>query len=902
MSDGITKDELNESLDRFFKKLSELSSTVGRGGPTGNKAGSTGGTKAKTPDTPEERAYAERIKRLNKLHEAGIKLSSEDAEALKEHTKQTEDLTDATKDLESSMKYTKKQLVGLGKDMLTGNGSLGEASGRLASIFEDSSSRAGRAIYGFAAGASFALGAMENFAKSAADMGAFADLGAFSVGSLRQAKLLSGLGDSFIKVIENSQGGFKAFGSNSQAATENLSNLARGLRLGSYALNSTLRKNLGTELVGTMNKAAKSTAAMGLSQEDQANLMGTISSNVQLNAENEQDAQRKLVKQYAETVDSARTLSNTFGTSAKEILKSIENFNKSTAGKAAALQGVSGAQEIKQALAAAGVQGSEEDMNRMALALAKGQGMGVAGTYTTPESMANLQAVSNAVDQAKQAGGGKVTAEGLSQGMQSQRGTFEAIGRQRQDLGAKGQEGLFDTGVAAAELAKKLDLQAKAAAGDQKARDELAKQGTTTEADNIQTMDRLTGALDSLRGFIIGLTASVIGLTGMLAPLVLGGAGALIGGLTGKGGGLLGGLLGKGTGAAGAGAAGAAGAGAAAGGDAGSAIGNTLGGLGTGLGTLLEGLGKGIGKGASAILEGLATGLKFFADPMILLGAAILGGAITLIGAGIAGATWILGKALPTFAEGLASFDNINGDNLIKIGGGLAAMGAGAVVFAAGMAAATAGSILTGIMGLFGAKSPLEKVMEFVPYADAISALGQGMLNFGNGIIAMKTGLAGLAGVDISNLTTLLSDKGPLSKIKQFAENSNNISILGKGILDFGNGIIAMNTGLESLDVEKLANFKQNLTEISSLNLGNLSSIGSVIGSNQVSVDTSTVPTKFASDAINSNPNASNIAQSTVTPELIAQFTSYLSNIQNDLQAIRGNTKGSPSVAPVRLS
>jgi hypothetical protein len=822
------QDRFDESLNKFYTKLSALSDSLGRGTTSGKTPGSTGGKQAKTPETPEERAYADKIKRLTKLHEKGVQLSKEDSEALKEHTKQTEKLTDAQDDLEQSMKYTRKQLLGLGKDLLTGKGSLGDAAGSLANIFDRSSTKAGKAIWGFAAGAGFALGAMENFAKEAASLGGFADLSAFSVGSIRQAKLMSALGDSFIKVVEQSEGGFKAFGSNSQEAVENLSALSRGLRLGSYTLSSTMKNTLGKDLVNTMNKAAKSTAAMGLSQQDQADLMGSIASTVQLNAKDEQDAQRKLVEQYARTVDSARTLSNTFGISSKEILKSIENFNKSTAGKAAALQGVSGAQEIKTALQASGVQGSEDDLNRMALALAKGE-RGVAGTYTNAESQATLDAVNRAVESARASGNGKITAEGMQQGMIGQRGSFEAIGAQRQNLGAKGQEGLFDTGVAAASLAKKLDLQAKAAAGDKKAAEELAKTFKTSEASNIQSMDQLQGALDSLRNVVVGLTAAIIGLTGMLAPLVMGGAGALIGGLMGKGGGgLLGSIFGKNSKGPAADSLSGWKSGPTASAGAGSGMGDKLSGLGKGLGDLLTGLGKGIGGAAQGVLQGLAAGISAF-KPQVLMGAAILGGSIALIGAGIAGATWLVGKALPTFAEGLKAFDDISGDNLIKIGGGLAAMGAGAVVFAAGMIAATAGSVITGIMSLFGAKSPLERIMEFVPYANAISALGQGMLNFGNGIIALNTGLAGL---DVSKLKTL---KENMASISQVNMNSPAIS----------------------------SNFNAGL--------------GNIAG-----------------------PNAAN--GSSMTPEMVTQVMSYLSNIQNELQAIRGNTKSGPSVAPVRLS
>jgi len=802
-------------------------------GSYGTKKGSTGGKPAGTAQTSHERAKAV-------LEKAGIKSSKDANKALDDYTDSVKDADAATKDLEHSIKWAKKDIKEWGKGILNGSGSIGDSMSGLGSILKTNSNIVGSSLANFAAGAGFALGAMENFAKSAADMGGFADLGAFKVGSVRQAKLLSGLGDNFIKVISESNGGFRAFGNSSQEATDNLSNLARGLRLGASA-SSGFGMFMSKDMRNNMNKASKATAAMGLSQEEQATLMGSIAGNVALGAKNEKQAQEMLVKQYADTVASARTLSNTFGVSAKEILKSVENFNKSTSGKAAALQGVQGAADIKQALQAAGVQGNEEDLNRMALALAKGE-RGAAATYTNPESQANLAAVADAVDAARQRQGGLGKAENLAAGMQAQRGTFEQIGAQRQNLGAKGQEGLFDTGVAAATLAKKMDLSAKAAAGDKKAQDEYNKLYKNSEANNIQTMDQLQGSLDWLRASVIGLTASVLGLTGMLAPLVMGGlfagGGKLMDKITGGGsGGLLGGLTDKifGNKTAGPTAGSLSGwksgptastqTGGATGGATGG-VGDKLGGIGKGVGDLLEGLGKGIGGAASAVLQGLATGLSAF-KPQALLGAAILAGSIAIIGAGIAGATWLIGKALPTFAEGLKAFDDINGDNLVTIGAGLAAMGAGAVVFAAGMAIATTGSIITGILGLFGAKSPLERVMEFVPYADAISKLGQGMLNFGNGIVALNTGLAGL-------------------------------------------------------DTDKLNALKENMADIS-----------------QMSINSPNITTDFS--ALN-NASGNNIQSSALTPESLSQIMSYLSNIQNELQGIRGNTKSGPAVAPVRLS
>ncbi len=61
----------------------------------------------------------------------------------------------------------------------------------------------------------------------------------------------------------------------------------------------------------------------------------------------------------------------------------------------------------------------------------------------------------------------------------------------------------------------------------------------------------------------------------------------------------------------------------------------------------------------------------------VIKGGAALAASIVAIGAGVAGATWILGKSLPTLAEGLASFNQVDGENLKPVGIGMAGLGAG---------------------------------------------------------------------------------------------------------------------------------------------------------------------------------------------------------------------------------
>ena len=1023
-------------LERMMEKLSELTNALGRsGGQTGGvnqseRPAKNAGNGPKPKASGAESLLDQRMRALAKQVERNETISESARKDLEDWQKAQKEINKTQDEQKNSYKDVGKGLREFGWDLLKEGTNVSSALNSLRYNMKGSDTVIGKALGGMALGFGFTLGVLENFAASAKEMGTFADLGAFKVGSVKQAKLMSGLGDSFIKVIGDSQGGFKAFGSNSQKATENLSDLARGLRLGSYSINSSLQKALGPEYVKKMNKAAASTAAMGLSQEDQASLMGTLSSTIALTAKNEVDAQQKLVKQYSETVDSARTR-------AKEILKSIENFKKSTSGQAAELQGVAGAADIKQALQAAGVSNNEEDLNRMALLMAKGQ-TGAASTYASPEAMSNFQAVAAATESARSKEGGLGKTENLAQGMMGQRSTFEEIGRQRGDLGAKGTEGLFDTGIAAATLAKKLELQSKAAAGDEAAKKELAKgMGTTTEAGNIQAMDQLTGALNSLRNVVLGLMAGIVGLTGALGALALGGGvGALMGGGTGlisKLGESLGGVLSKipGVGAIGekmgglaskaGGLMGNLGSGSTAGGGmlskaggmmgsvgekAGgmfsklggaassgmSAFGEFLGNLGDnktikGAGTLallggalalaahgfktfgevkwegmLKGtvalgglilLARGIGeastgmiKGAAAIailgasllisaigfktfnevewgslvkgavaltvlgvaaqlLGGMTAGILMGAAAIAILGASmwvagkgfasfndvdwgslgkgilalglfataavVLGGLVVpiLLGSaaiavlGVALGAFGLGamvaaKAAQMFSEAIATVGSVDGMNLVTIGAGLAAIGVGMIAFTAGMLVGTASSVLTGIMGLFGAKSPLERIMEFVPYADSISQVGEGIKSFGEGVLAISGNIANLDTDALGNFKDQMLEFAKAGSSDEMRITAENLSSIGTAIAQLAQA-----------------------GDIKLPNLGDMSAgATSMTGSNEAGGGENT---------------------SMVSPEVIEQVLSYLSGMNNDLSAIRSNTKSGGVDAPVRL-
>jgi len=218
----------------------------------------------------------------------------------------------------------------------------------------------------------------------------------------------------------------------------------------------------------------------------------------------------------------------------------------------------------------------------------------------------------------------------------------------------------------------------------------------------------------------------------------------------------------------------------------GKGLGDAVAGIADGIGKAAKSIGTGLGKAFGAILQGLAKGLTAFANPAILIGAGILGAAIVAIGAGIAGASWILGKALPTLAEGLRSFSDIDGMNLIKVGGGMAALGVGIAAFGAGSVVGALGNIVGGLLDsmneFFGGTSIFDKVEEFGKYefpkdriennAQALVAYAKAMAAAGGG--AGAGGAGNLIGSIGEGLVKLFGGDTLLEKVQKFGEATIN--------------------------------------------------------------------------------------------------------------------------------
>lgn len=839
--------QFEDALDKFYRKLESLHGSVGRGTSTGK---STNGGSV----VPKAGKQSSTEKEAERIQKASNRRASENLDKVKKEARAREGLTDVIEDetkareedteaLEKAKKAKKEftdSFTSFGKDIFLGSGNLSESFNGLGRDLKYTGTTTGKLLSGIALGVGYAIGALSAFAKNAEDMGAFADLSKFSVGSVTQMKLMSGLGSSFTKVIEESQGRFRAFGANSQEAAENLSNLSRGLTLGESYFNSKMSNALGKDLVKGAERAAKAATAMGLSDEERAKLIGQLSRSASYGAKTEEEAQKRLVSQYSDTIQNTRTLSNTFGVSAKAILKAMEDFRNTTSGAIADISGNTGAKNIMAAVMEMGITRDQETASRIALALSKGNvGLAASDLARSGGTGAEQEYLLKLADTLQGTQGGN-DAEQFRKNLEQNRDEMKAIYDRQSTAFESGARDQYKNVGQFGKFVENLGQSAKAA---------TEADAGTSEADNTLAMKRLQGALDSLRNAVIALTATIAGVAGTAGAIAIGGIG---GGILGGGGlgkikdlytsyktskvgpQLPGDSKGPGMFERIFGSKGVEDVAKVE--KASTTIGGSIKDLGKGLGSFLKEIGTGVGKGIQGLMTGLAAGIQAFGNPAIIKGAAILSATVAILGAGVAAAIALIGLSLKPFASGLQELDKVSGENFVQIGAGLAAIAGGLLLFTASNIASQLGGIGSSILSFFGAKSPLEKITALVPIADKISLIGAGIKNFGEGLGSI-------------------------------GENLNN------------------------LDLDKFANFKDILVELSNVNVPSLE--GLVIPGISTNVQGSIQSAGSISEALNN---------SSITPDVIAQVMAYLANIENDLQAIRGNTRTSGYEAPVKLA
>lgn len=145
-------------------------------------------------------------------------------------------------------------------------------------------------------------------------------------------------------------------------------------------------------------------------------------------------------------------------------------------------------------------------------------------------------------------------------------------------------------------------------------------------------------------------------------------------------------------------------------------------------------------------LMGLTNGLEAAgkAGMKVVTGAGYLGGAIGIIGAAVAAATWLMGAALPNLAEGLKSFEKLNGPNLKAVGLGMAGLGAGVLAMGAGGVADAIGNVINWFVG---GEDPIEETTKQIAKFQEIDLNTAKVENNSKAVIAFAEAMAAVAGL-----------------------------------------------------------------------------------------------------------------------------------------------------------
>ena len=186
-------------------------------------------------------------------------------------------------------------------------------------------------------------------------------------------------------------------------------------------------------------------------------------------------------------------------------------------------------------------------------------------------------------------------------------------------------------------------------------------------------------------------------------------------------------------------------------------------------------------KGVGGAIKGIAKSLSDAgaAAPGVMKGAGALAVAITEFGAGIAGAVWIFSKALPSFADGLKSFKEVDPMNLLGVGLGMAGLGVGILAMGAGTVASAIGSLAK---LLTGGKDPFEDISHML-FTMSILDIdpkrvednSEALISFAKAMAAIS-GLGALSGIGNAikgiseSFGSLFGSQTPLEQLVEFSE------------------------------------------------------------------------------------------------------------------------------------
>lgn len=238
----------------------------------------------------------------------------------------------------------------------------------------------------------------------------------------------------------------------------------------------------------------------------------------------------------------------------------------------------------------------------------------------------------------------------------------------------------------------------------------------------LEKVDPMRNGFDMLKKLAIAAAVALGAVTAIiLGPKIISGVKAVGSGIS-SGLGAIGGLFGRGKGAA-------------AGADAAGSLGK------------IESVAESPGAAKTGgFLMGLVNGLEAAgkAGMKLVTGAGYLAGAIGIIGAGIAAATWLMGAALPNLAKGLKAFEKINGPNLKAVGLGMAGLGAGVLAMGAGGVADAIGNVINWFVG---GEDPIQETTNQILKFQEIDLNTDKVENNSKAVIAFAEAMAAVAGL-----------------------------------------------------------------------------------------------------------------------------------------------------------
>jgi len=292
----------------------------------------------------------------------------------------------------------------------------------------------------------------------------------------------------------------------------------------------------------------------------------------------------------------------------------------------------------------------------------------------------------------------------------------------------------------------------------------------------------------------------------------------------------------------------------------------------------LASIGVGLGAGIGGILKGLAAGLMFF-NPLVLKGAGVFAAVIVAIGAAVAGATWMIGKSLPTFAEGMMKFHDLDGAKLSKVGKGIAEIGKGILAFGAAKGVEGFGSIISSISGFIGGKGKLSLIEQFKIFSDTKINAAQAKANV-KGLVSYSKAMAKVSRASADKDDNFFSaafkslgsyitggDDSTLEQLKKFGEmdiNASGIMKNSKAVAEYSKAISLMKgdiTGADLVNAERANRVNQAGVERS----GGGGGAPVIVNAPTTSVidNSSSSSSNFSTPLLNNNPvvNAVNYAR-----------------------------------------